>query len=306
MKWLKHGVVWAPDGSHEWAKTHATCPTPVWLPDGTLRVYVQSRAANNVGRVGFVDLDPADPRTVLRVAERPVLDIGEPGCFDDNGVFQTSVVADGNGRYLMYYVGFELCHHVRYRLFTGVAVSEDNGLTFQRAARTPALDRSPNEAFFRCGPYVLRDDDGYQMWYVSGNGWTDIDGKTMPIYDLKTIRSTDGIHWPGEGTQVLALDSSEHGFGRPFVVPHAGGWKMFYSIRKRKPCAYRLGFATSDDGRTWTRRDDELGLDVSSSGWDSESVEYTALLETAGKTWILYNGNDFGGTGFGIAELLEP
>jgi len=25
-----------------------------------------------------------------------------------------------------------------------------------------------------------------------------------------------------------------------------------------------------------------------------------------GKTWLLYNGNDFGVTGFGIAERLQP
>ena len=41
MKWTKHGIVWRPDGHNAWARTHATCPTPVVLRDGTLRVFVQ-------------------------------------------------------------------------------------------------------------------------------------------------------------------------------------------------------------------------------------------------------------------------
>jgi hypothetical protein len=92
MRWRKHGVVWQPDGAKAWARTHATCPTPLMLDDGTLRVYLQCRDAKSVGRIGFVDLDPADPRRVLREADEPVLDVGAAGAFDDNGVFQTSIV----------------------------------------------------------------------------------------------------------------------------------------------------------------------------------------------------------------------
>ena len=35
MKWQKYGVVWRPDGSLPWARTHATCPTPLALDDGS-------------------------------------------------------------------------------------------------------------------------------------------------------------------------------------------------------------------------------------------------------------------------------
>ncbi len=307
MRWLKHGIVWKPDGSLSWARSHATCPTPIVLRDGTLRVYVQCRDFNNVGRVGYVDLNPNDPREVIGFSDKPVLDIGEPGCFDDNGVFQTSVINAENNNLFMYYVGFELCHHIRYRLFTGLAVSTDGGFTFNRHLKVPILDRVPQEEFFRCGPFVSKNQFGYQMWYVSGSEWTIIDGKKMPIYDLKTINSQDGINWIGQGRSVLKLDKSvEHGFGRPFIIKSSSVWKMFYSIRKIHPPAYRLGYAESiDGGETWNRMDELLNLNVSDSGWDHESVEYSSLINTGGKTWMLYNGNDFGGSGFGIAELLE-
>jgi predicted GH43/DUF377 family glycosyl hydrolase len=306
MRWRKHGVVWQPDGTMPWARAYATCPTPLTLPDGTLRVFVQCRDEHNVGRISFVDLDPQDPRRVLRVAEQAVLDVGTPGSFDDNGVFQTSVISVPDGRVFMYYVGFELCHHIRYRLLTGLAISEDGGHTFTRHKATPILERSPTEQHFRCGPCVRFEDGHFRMWYVAGSQWEVIEGKAMPIYDIRYMASPDGIHWPEEGRVVLPVSlANEHGFGRPDVHRSAAGWRMHYSIRQRSPARYRLGYAESPDGLQWQRQDERIGLDVSPDGWDADALEYSAEIEAAGRTWLLYNGNDFGVTGFGIAELLE-
>lgn len=307
MKWLKHGVVWKPSGSQWWACSHATCPTPIWLDEQTLRVYVQCRDERNVGRVGYVDLDPRDPRKVIRYSEEPVLDVGAPGAFDDNGVFQTSVLRTSDGRLLMYYVGFELCHQIRYRLLTGLAVSEDNGATFQRVQTTPVLERSPGEEHIRGGPWVIEDGGRFRMWYVAGGSWETIDGKAMPVYDLRYGESEDGIHWPSQGRVVLPVAlEKEHGFGRPVVRKGPDGYRLFYSIRNRNPARYRMGYATSTDGLDWQRCDESMGIDVSSEGWDSDAVEFGIDIQAAGKTWLLYDGNDFGSTGFGIAEQVEP
>jgi hypothetical protein len=270
-------------------------------------VYVQIRDKDNVGRVGYVDVDARNPLNVLSFSTHPVLDIGRKGCFDDNGVFQTSVVRINQNRLFMYYVGFELCHHIRYRLFTGVAISEDNGNTFSKYSESPALDRVDGEMFFRCGPHVLKtEDDFFRMWYVSGNEWLDLDDKSMPVYNLKSLTSKDGVIWQGKGTLVMDLDhENEHGFGRPYVVPHAQGFRMFFSIRKKSPMVYKLGYCESNNGIDWIRRDDHLGIDLSETGWDSESMAFPAFIETHDKKWLFYNGNDFGRDGFGLAELVE-
>lgn len=304
MRWRKLGVVWKPDGSLGWARTHATCPTPVLRDDGTLRIYVQCRDDLNVGRVGFVDLDSKNPLRVLGYSKTPVLDIGAPGAFDDNGVLQCSVLSTNDGRLCMYYVGFELCHHVRYRLLTGLAVSVDGGESFVRVKRTAILERSDPEPLFRGGPFVLLESGRYRMWYVAGGGWEDIQGKAMPVYDLRYLESEDGVGWPDRGEVVLELsEQDEHGFGRPYVIRQDNRYKMFYSIRKRSLGSYRMGYAESEDGIHWTRKDDQLGLDPSSQGWDSEAVEYAAITKIGSKTLMFYNGNDFGATGFGVAQL---
>ncbi|MEX3956110.1 hypothetical protein [Trinickia sp. EG282A] len=306
MKWLKHGVVWQPSGEAWWARTHATCPTPIWIDERTLRVYVQCRDEDNVGRIGYVDLDPEDPRKVLRQSAEPVLDVGQPGAFDDSGVFQTSVLRVPDGRLFMYYVGFELCRKIRYRLLTGLAVSDDNGETFVRVQTTPVLERAPGEEHFRCGPWVMIDDGRFRMWYVAGGSWEQIGDKRMPVYDIRYVESDDGIQWPSSGQVTLPVNLvHEHGFGRPVVRRGTDGYRMIYSIRRRDPAAYRMGYAISSDGLHWQRRDDSIGIDVSREGWDAESIEFGVDIQTAGKTWLLYDGNDFGGTGFGIAELVE-
>ena len=127
----------------------------------------------------------------------------------------------------------------------------------------------------------------------------------MPIYDIRYLESLDGLNWPNAGRVVMPVSAAEHGFGRPYVISDADGYRMHYSIRKRNPARYRMGYAISPDGLTWTRRDDELGIDVSPTGWDSDAIEYAAEFQSNGDTWLLYNGNDFGVTGIGLAQRLD-
>jgi len=42
-------------------------------------------------------------------------------------------------------------------------------------------------------------------------------------------------------------------------------------------------------------------LSVSESGWDSQMVEYPFVFDHAGARYMLYSGNTFGQTGFGLA-----
>jgi hypothetical protein len=50
---------------------------------------------------------------------------------------------------------------------------------------------------------------------------------------------------------------------------------------------------------------DAAGIDVSPDGWDSEMIEYPFVLDHKGERYMLYNGNGFGKTGFGLAVLTD-
>ena len=65
--------------------------------------------------------------------------------------------------------------------------------------------------------------------------------------------------------------------------------------------SYRIGYAESADGLHWERRDADAGIDVSPSGWDSQMIEYSYVFRHKGKLYMLYNGNNYGCDGVGLA-----
>ncbi len=305
MRWKKLGLVYGPNGRTSWAKSHAMIPTPVLLNKNVIRVFVTFCDANGVGRPGYVDVSASDPLKVIGVSQQPLLDLGTPGTFDENGLLTCSVTDLGNGKMFMYYVGFELGTKIRYRLLTGLAISEDGGETFRRCLPTPVLERTAAELFFRCGPYCIKGPQHFRLWYVAGSEWTDLDGKSMPVYDIRYAESEDGIHWPDEGeVQISITEPDEHGFGRPCVMPKpSGGYRMFYSVRRRSFGAYRLGYAESVDGHVWKRMDEKLNLDVTPGSFDSDAIMYAAPITVGNKLYVFYNGNSFGRAGFAVAVL---
>ncbi|GAB6080267.1 glycosylase [Hydrogenophilus hirschii] len=282
-------------------------PTPIRLNDSVIRVFITCCDDQGIGRPGYVDVLANDPTHVIAVADEPLLDIGAPGTFDENGVLLCSIVDLGGDNWYMYYVGFELGQKIRYRLLTGLAISHDRGQTFLRASRTPILERSDSELYFRGGPYCVKEHDRYRLWYVAGSQWLDVDGKSMPVYDIRYAESADGIHWPAQGTvQISITEPDEHGFGRPCVIPKpSGGYRMFYSVRRKSYRAYRLGYAESPDGYVWQRMDDRLNLDVTPDSFDSDAIMYAAPIQIDDRLYVFYNGNDFGRNGFAVAVLEE-
>jgi predicted GH43/DUF377 family glycosyl hydrolase len=304
MKWQKKGLIFAPDGQMPWAKKYAFPPTPLPIGAGVLRLYVAFCDEKTVGRIGFVDVAADDPGRVLRVSDRPVLDIGRPGDFDENGLLPTCVLPVGD-KLFMYYVGYQLGHKVRYFQFEGLAISDDGGQTFRRHGRVPVIDRSDAEPHHRTSAFVMRDGNVFKMWYVAGGDWTAVNGKSLPVYNLRYIESPDGKNWPREGAVCLDFAGpDEHAFGRPWVLKTAGGFRMFYSVRTKSK-GYRLGYAESADGVRWRRKDEEVGIDVSPTGWDSEMIAYSSVVEHNDRTYLFYNGNNCGETGFGYAVLAE-
>jgi hypothetical protein len=46
-------------------------------------------------------------------------------------------------------------------------------------------------------------------------------------------------------------------------------------------------------------------FDVSEEGWDSEMMCYPYVFDHKGERYMLYNGNGYGKSGFGIAKLIS-
>jgi predicted GH43/DUF377 family glycosyl hydrolase len=304
MEWQKKGRIYVPDGSMWWAKKYAFPPTPHFLNDEVLRLYVAFCDENTVGRIGYVDVLAANPSEIVKVSTEPVLDTGTPGAFDENGILPTSIVPV-DGELYLYYVGYQLGMKVRYYQFEGLAISKDGGETFQRRLKVPVTDRSDAEMLNRTSAFVRRRNGVFEMWYVGGSEWTTVGDKALPTYNIRYLTSDDGINWGPEGKVCIDYkNDDEHAFGKPFILEDGNLQRMFYSVRTRSK-GYRLGYAESTDGLSWERKDDEVGIDVSATGWDSEMIAYSSIVRHQDKVYMFYNGNNLGASGFGYAELIS-
>ncbi|MEQ8176275.1 MAG: hypothetical protein ABRQ26_14550, partial [Syntrophomonadaceae bacterium] len=207
-------------------------------------------------------------------------------------------------RSYFYYIGWQRMEKVPYMLYTGLAVSKD-GERWERNAPVPILDRTPAEPFLRSAITIIEDDGRYKAWYVSGLGWEEIGSNLYPTYVIRHAESIDGKNWTSlDGICIDFNDHDEFGFGRPWVVKDGDLYRMWYSIRSRsKP--YRIGYAQSRDGRSWTRLDELVGIEKSACGWDSEMVCYPCVIDVRGQRYMFYNGNQHGASGFGLAVLEE-
>jgi hypothetical protein len=306
VTWTKRTLVYCPSGAYGWDKQYAHLPTVWCLGGALLRIFFAALDEDRFGRIGYVDVDSKDPAIIVKCSPHPVLDLGEPGTFDDAGVNPACFV-ETESRMLLYYIGWQRNANVRapYMLFAGVAETYD-GQNFRRLSRTPILERTASEPFIRSAMSVIRDNDVFRSWYVSALGWTEINGTPYPEYVVRYAESSDGLVWRAyEQLTCIPLQGDEFGIGRPWVVKDPDKYRMWYSIRSRSE-PYRIGYAESKDGLTWGRKDGECTITRSESGWDSAMVCYPCVSDINGQRTMFYNGNQHGLTGFGYATLETP
>jgi hypothetical protein len=143
------------------------------------------------------------------------------------------------------------------------------------------------------------------MYYLSCIGWEKIEGKTMHRYHIKWATSNDLVNW--ERNNNIAIDfayPNEYAISVPRVLITNEGFRMWYSYRGGPYSEkYRIGYAESEDGKLWVRKDELVGLETTENAWDSDMVCYPCVFEHNGQLHMLYNGNDYGRTGIGLAVL---
>ena len=314
FRWKKLGKIFDPrDLTHDsWMKEFAQSPSAL-VGDTTVRVFFCSRPAPSadgqfISHITFIDLDRHDLLRIVRICERPVLELGGYGTFDEFGTYPVSVIRHGN-EIRAYYAGWTRCESVPFNAAIGLAVSRDGGETFQRAGEGPVLSYTPDEPFLLGSPRVRQFGSNWQLWYVSGKDWKMVDGKPEPLYKIRMATSDDGLHWVRVGRDLIVDKLGAHECQAcPDVSFRNGHYHMFFSYRymrnyKGREGGYRIGYASSSDMLHWKREDERVEIKLSESGWDSEMVNYPNLFELDGSTYMLYQGNGMGRAGFGLAVL---
>ncbi len=283
------------------AVSHAQLPTALILGD-FIRIFFASRNQNQYSSVYYVDFYLADHKvTSSEFSQYPVLVPGDIGTFDEHGVFPSSIVSH-NGKFYMYYIGWN--KGVEPPLFyasIGLAFSED-GEFFKKFSHAPIISRSNWDPCLVTSPNVYIEGNLWRMTYVSGIKWTrTLDGKLQSHYHIKYAESEDGINWKRNGHIAVDFHKGETNIARSSVIKDQDdSYKMWYCYIHSKIGKYRIGFAKSNDGYSWERKDDETNI-VLDDKHATDMICYPCVFFFKSKMYMLYNGDNFGQMGFGLS-----
>lgn len=305
--WQKKGLVYKPEGSLWFSRTHAQVPF-AYKHEDFVRVYFSTRDDKGQSRPTFIDVDYNDPTNVLYIHDAPILELGGPGEYDETGSMPAWFIDMPNGDILLYYTGWNRTWN-SYRLSVGLSLSTDGGITFKKMFRGPILDRSIHHPIWAAQPSVMVEDGVWRMWYITAQYCEYINNYPEPFYRCQYAESQDGIHWQPTGDVVIDFDDFLNAVGRPSVFKENGIYKMIYSYRNAhnyrtdRNQSYRIGYAESLDGVKWERKDHLVGIAKSEdpNQWDYEMINYCHTYLHNNKRYLLYNGNGFGASGFGYA-----
>lgn len=314
QKWKKLGLIFDPTDRFDWMQTHAQLPVVIPLTTGScdgmpnclFRIYFATRDNQQRSQVGFVDIDINNPKEILNISKKPVLEFGAMGYFDEHGVYPSSII-EVDGKLYMYYIGWN--KGAEYPMFyasIGLAISEDGGNTFKKYSKAPIMSRSEYDPWMVTAPFVFKDDDIYRMYYVSGLDWkTNTQGKLTSKYHVKYAYSKDGINWVREGKIAVDFKSeSETNIAKSFVIKEDNMYKAWFPYVNIEP--YKIGYGESKDGILFERKDDEIILMKDNEiKFDNEMQCYPYLFDTEKGRFMAYNGNNYGYNGFGLAVLEE-
>jgi predicted GH43/DUF377 family glycosyl hydrolase len=318
MKWKKLGQIFNPtlwnDGvQREWMYSHSQCVSTVIMED-RVRVYFSCRPKKGAdgqatSNTTWLELSRSNLFEIIRVAQSPVMELGELGAFDEHSVYPSSVIVDGES-IKFYYAGWYRCSSVPFNCSIGVAESFDGGDTFQRLGPGPILGPTLLEPFVISGPKIRKFNGKYFLYYLAGTSWHKNNNREEIIYKIRMATSKDGLTWEKLNKSIISdsIDLYECQAG-PDVFYKDGKYHMYFvyregfDFREQKGRGYKIGYAYSNDLFNWIRDDENVGIDYSDSGWDSDMHHYPHIFELDNKWYMLYNGNEFGKYGFGLAIL---
>ncbi len=317
MKWKKLGRVFNPVEHHLPNDCVQFAQSPQALVfDDFVRVYFSTRSVDPkngkfLSHIAFVELSK-DLRKISRVSDKTVIPLGGLGCFDEHGIFPINVLRHGDLIYA-YTCGWNRRVSVSVDTAIGLAISRDDGLTFQRTGDGPVLGPSLHEPCLVGDGFVAIVNGLFHMWYIFGTGWKRFSNDAPPdrIYKIAHATSSNGVDWIKEEGRCIIPDrlGQQECQALPSVIEIDGRHHMFFcyrhatDFRSNPDRGYRVGHAWTDDLQNWTRDDGNPRLDVSPGDWDAEMLCYPHVFRCDERVYLLYNGSEFGRFGFGAAEL---
>ncbi|MFW2352996.1 hypothetical protein [Aliarcobacter butzleri] len=300
MNWKKLGQIYKCNPIDQYLISHASNPMAIHLKDDIYRIFFSGRNKENKSSVGYVDINIIE-KIVLSTCKEVVIKYGDEDSFYSHGISIGNMYKVQDKNYIQF-MAWQIRNGGHWRGDIGRLELND---------KLDSLKLNPNSVYIGCNEedkvslsysWIMKDEGIYKMWYGSTIDWSSQNGEMVHV--IKYAISSDGENWEKKGLAIPYEIGIAQAFSRPTVLKDNQGFHMWFSYRSGDGTKYRIGYAHSLDGITWNRKKDS-GIDVSESDWDSEMICYPFVFEHKDKTYMLYNGNDYGKEGFGLAILED-
>jgi len=215
---------------------------------GTYYLYYHGNGGNGY-RIGVATAKhPLGP--FRRHGDKPVLDLGPKGSWDDTHVACAMILKEGLGKYRMWYSGYGQGESEKWGI--GLASATSPAGPWTKHPGNPVIDH-----FGYVGGVVKRDG---RYWLYTAHPI----GSTGPDYSpmaLATAEKPEGPWTKHPGNPVLRQGEwgewDDGGFSEAEVVHHGGMFHMFYGgaklYRPRILTRESIGYAYSTDGVHFTK-----------------------------------------------------
>lgn len=302
MRWKKLGRLFSPCSNHAKLISHAANPLPLKIKGDQYRIFYSGRDRQNRSSVGYVDLDILT-RKIIHVSGQPAVVHGAPGSFYSDGISIGGAYKVKNQTYVLFMAWQAPAGQHWQGAIGRLHLSPDLKLSIQE--KTPFLSMNEADPLSLSYPFVMNvSENVYYMWYGSTKSWDCGNGEMLHV--LNYAQSSDGIAWERKGLAIPFKIGTAQAFSRPSVLGNdSEGYHMWFSYRGDSRSTYRIGYAFSKNLESWELKLDAAGIDVSKEGWDSEMIEYPYVFDHRGERYMMYNGNGYGKTGFGMAVLEQ-
>nr|MBA3706422.1 hypothetical protein [Bacteroidota bacterium] len=238
MKWKKLGRIFNPIEHTLSNNCEEFAQSPQALVfDNFVRIYFSTRKKDSNGKflshISFIDMDK-NFKKIINVSGNTVIELGGLGAFDEHGIFPINPLKVGD-KILAYTCGWSRRVSVSVETSTGLAISNDNGLTFQKVGAGPIFSSSLHEPFLVGDSFVQIYDNIYHMWYIYGIRWTNYTNEESParVYKIAHAISEDGVSWDRDSKQIISdkLNDDECQ-ALPTVIYHKNIYHMYFCYRQ--------------------------------------------------------------------------
>ena len=298
-QWHKLGLLYCPSENNRHPKllTHAANPVPILLEGDVYRVFYSGRDKEKRSSVGSVDIDIVRQEIIYEHAA-PFFEHGPVDSFYSDGVSIGNFYTVGNTTYLLFMGWQNPAHQHWFGSIGRLILHSDGHLSLD--SDTAFLPMSNVDPISLSYPWVIYSQGQYHMWYGSTVTWDA--GNQEMLHVINYASSEDGHHWTRQGVSVPYEIGVAQAFSRPSILQEQDGLTMWFSYRDGTGKPYRIGMAKSQNYQDWVLHLEQVGIDVSATGWDANMIEYPFVLTHKGYKYMFYNGDGYGRSGFGLAK----